>query len=325
MAIGLDNQLVSVIMPIHNRFNLVHEAALSVYCQTYRPIELIFVDDFSDEFFTSKIFSKQAFEVKVIRHEENKGPGASRETGRIAAHGDYIAYLDSDDLWSPQYLELQLKMLKQTPDTQMSYCKTALFSNRVELDSDNLRRRNAQTFNTILPTLFWGRPWSTSACLWTKSACDLIGPWFAGWTWEDLEYDYRAGIKKIGICHVPEVLCFKREGEGFDQLSNIPSEKEILQRFDSIMSISKAVESNKKNLDKPTLILFLKKVFRPLLTQLVQLEKIDKAQALSRRMMSVSPLFSKESGITILLLSSSKFLHVKYCKDIFLKLCNHLT
>ena len=312
-------------MPVHNRFSLVNESIKSVYEQTYRPIELVIVDDFSDAVFIPHLPTDEQLTVRIIRHQENLGPGASRETGRLVATGDYIAYLDSDDLWSPHFLELQLKKLENTPDAQMAYCKTGLFSNPLELDSDNLRRRNAQTFTTILPTLFWGRPWSTSACLWTKSACDLIGPWFTGWTWEDYEYDYRAGIKKVGICHVPEVLCFKREGGGFDQLSNIPSEKEILQRLSSIMSIANAIESNKKSLDNPTLVLFLKKVFRPLLTQLGQLEQIDKVQALCGKMVSVSPLFSKERGITALLLGLSKFLRIKYCKDIFLRLCTHLT
>ena len=78
----MNDSLVSVIIPFHNRFALVDDCVESVFKQTYRPIELILVDDCSDEIYTPSIRSELTFHMLLLRHMNNKGPGASRETGR---------------------------------------------------------------------------------------------------------------------------------------------------------------------------------------------------------------------------------------------------
>lgn len=319
------NICVSVIVPFHNRFDLVNESIKSVYEQTYRPIELIVVDDLSDELFTPKISSEPDFEVKIIRHEENKGPGASRETGRLAAHGDYIAYLDSDDLWHTKKLEKQVEMLQAHPETGMCYCKTALFSDPEKIDLKNLRSRNDQSFDSIIPTLFFGRPWSTSACLWSKNASNLIGPWFPGWSWEDREYEYRAGVKKIKICHVSEVLCYVRQNECVERLSKVNENQAAIKRFDSIVALRPTIISSKNSIDRETKSLFTIKVFRPLLIQLFDIKEYEKARIISEEMLVISPKFSKiwlfSLALRFFLFFPKNFMN----KQLFKKLWIHLT
>lgn len=314
-----------MIIPVHNRFDLVNESIKSVYEQTYRPIELIIVDDLSDELYSSKISSEPDFEVKIIRHEENKGPGASRETGRQAATGDFITYLDSDDLWHPQFFEKVVITLQSHPEAGMCYCKTALFSDPEKIDLKNLRSRNDQSFDSIIPTLFYGRPWSTSACLWTKNASNLIGPWFPGWSWEDREYEYRAGVKKIKICHVPEVLCYVRENECVERLSKVNENRAALKRFDSIVAIGSTIFSNKNLIDRETKSLFTIKVFRPLLIQLFDIKEYEKARIISEEMLVISPKFSKiwlfSMALRLFLFFPKKFMN----KQLFKKLWIHLT
>ena len=108
------NKLVSVIIPFFNRMELLKASINSVIEQTYKPIELILVDDFSTEIFDKSIISNynsSEFRIKLFRNERNLGPGLSREAGRVMAKGDYLAYLDSDDFWHEQFLEKLVKYL----------------------------------------------------------------------------------------------------------------------------------------------------------------------------------------------------------------------
>src|SRR5262245_3265283 len=94
--------LVSTIIPVHNRPALLREAVASVIAQTYRPVEIIIVNDGSTDATgrEAEALAKTHSEVRAI-HRENGGPGAAREKGRLAARGEFIQYLDSDDLLLP--------------------------------------------------------------------------------------------------------------------------------------------------------------------------------------------------------------------------------
>ncbi len=241
---------VSVVIPVHNRFTLADEALTSVINQTYRPLEIILVDDCSEKPFIPNAVVQSINEVtfKILRHETNQGPGASRETGRQAATGEYIAYLDSDDLWHPQKLEKQVAMLQANPEAGMCYCKSITFSELPILGNEPLRRRNDQEFHAFLPTILYGRPWHTSACLWKREASDKIGAWLDAWTWEDYEYDCRAGCANISIVYVPEVLCYARAAQDGDQLSQTSHAKQVIQKSRSLFAISNSLrKSNLSN------------------------------------------------------------------------------
>ena len=123
--------LVSTIIPVHNRPSLLREAVASVLAQTYRPLEIIIVDDGStdDTGGEAEALAEAHPEVHAI-HRENGGPGAARETGRLAAQGEFIQYLDSDDLLLPTKFELQVASLRQCGDCAVSYGKTRFYAYR---------------------------------------------------------------------------------------------------------------------------------------------------------------------------------------------------
>ena len=96
------NDVVSVIVPVYNRAAQLRRAVASAIAQTYRPLEILIVDDGSTDDTPRAIAELEArhAEVRGIR-QENGGPGAARETGRRAARGAFVQYLDSDDLMLP--------------------------------------------------------------------------------------------------------------------------------------------------------------------------------------------------------------------------------
>src|SRR5262245_5979279 len=121
--------LVSTIIPVYNRSTLLREAVASVLAQTYRPVEIIVVDDGSTEETGREAqgLAGTDAEVRAI-HRDNGGPGAAREMGRLAARGEFIQYLDSDDLLLPIKFELQVAGLRQCSDCVVSYGKTRFYA-----------------------------------------------------------------------------------------------------------------------------------------------------------------------------------------------------
>jgi len=105
---------VSVIIPTYNRSKLLLEAADSVLNQTYRDFEIIIVDDGSTDDTENQI-SRYSDKITYIK-QPNAGVNAARNRAISMARGDYIALLDSDDLWFDFKLELQVALLEQYPD-----------------------------------------------------------------------------------------------------------------------------------------------------------------------------------------------------------------
>lgn len=112
----IENELVSIVTPTYNSQEYIEEAVLSVINQTYTNWELIIVDDCSkDE--TRRILKKIAASdarVNVIYSNVNSGSGISRNIGLKHAKGQYVAFLDSDDIWEFNKLELQIDYLRKT-------------------------------------------------------------------------------------------------------------------------------------------------------------------------------------------------------------------
>jgi glycosyltransferase involved in cell wall biosynthesis len=105
--------LVSVIIPTYNRADLVQEALASVKAQTFRDFEIVVVDDGGTDGTCETLATGQ--EIRVLRHPHRRGVAAARNLGVAAARGEWLAFLDSDDLWLPDKLARQILLLKAQP------------------------------------------------------------------------------------------------------------------------------------------------------------------------------------------------------------------
>jgi glycosyltransferase involved in cell wall biosynthesis len=112
---------VSVIIPTYNRAALVQEAVASVLAQTWREFELIVVDDGSTDD-TPEALAPYASRISLRRRESRGGVSAARNAGIAAARGEWLAFLDSDDLWLPEKLAHQMAYLSAHP--AQLWCQT---------------------------------------------------------------------------------------------------------------------------------------------------------------------------------------------------------
>ena len=136
-------QRVSVIIPSFNRVHLLQEAVASVLAQTSFVHEIIIVDDGStDE--TAEVVSSMPPPVRYI-HQQNSGPSAARNRGASTATGEYLAFIDSDDLWEPGKLEIQLGVLQSC--NEVRWCVT----NCMIIDLDGITSRSNQGFEALFP------------------------------------------------------------------------------------------------------------------------------------------------------------------------------
>ena len=106
---------ITVIIPTYNRGYIIRHSINSVLNQTYKNFELIIVDDGSTDDTKEVVSSIKDDRLIFIQHSKNKGANASRNTGIRNAKGKYIAFQDSDDIWVTNKLELQVKIMADSP------------------------------------------------------------------------------------------------------------------------------------------------------------------------------------------------------------------
>ena len=106
---------VSVIIPTYNRENLIARSIQSVLCQSYEDLEVIVVDDGSEDKTEELVRGLNDERIKYIRLEENKGAGAARNVGIQESIGEFIAFQDSDDEWLPGNLEKHMHIFEKGP------------------------------------------------------------------------------------------------------------------------------------------------------------------------------------------------------------------
>jgi hypothetical protein len=206
---------VSIIIPVYNEFSSlpqVVERVLAAPLPAGCEKEIIIVDDGStDE--TASIadhLAVQHDEIIRVIHTANGGPGHAREAGRLAARGQYIQHLDSDDLLLPRKLEMQIEALETSPECGAAYGWTRFrhHDGRVE---PLPWKRSGERIEAMFPSMLTMRWWDTPTALYRASLIAAAGPWTDLRIEEDWEYDCRLAAGGVRLAFCADWVCEVRE------------------------------------------------------------------------------------------------------------------
>ncbi|MFA5668010.1 MAG: glycosyltransferase family A protein [Balneolaceae bacterium] len=143
-----ENPLVTVIIPTYNRPELVQRAVKSVQEQTYSNIEIIVIDDASEK----DIFnSLEGYEnIRVLRNEVNKGGCFSRNRGIKEARGEYINFLDDDDILYPEKIEKQISCFQNSSDSDLGMVTAHALDKRSGVEQKKYNRVEGNIYKDLL-------------------------------------------------------------------------------------------------------------------------------------------------------------------------------
>jgi hypothetical protein len=197
--------LVTTIIPVHNRAAMLREAVASVVAQTYRPIEIVIVDDGSTDD-TARAADELANDFIRVIHQSNAGPGAAREAARLVARGEFIQHLDSDDVLLPSKFELQVAGLDGNRDCGASYGWTRLRRRDGSVEPKPWKR-SGERIETMFPAMLESRWWDSCTPLYRASLLERAGPWLPLRNEEDWEYDARVAALGVKLHRVEDWVC----------------------------------------------------------------------------------------------------------------------
>lgn len=141
---------VSVIIPTYNRAHVLERALTSVFKQTKAAYEIIVIDDGSTDK-TQALLGRFSGQIVVI-YQENRGVSAARNRGIEKAMGDWIAFLDSDDAWLPNRLEVQCTAIKLFPQSHIIHSDEIWIRNGVRVNPcKHHQKRGGRIFKHCLP------------------------------------------------------------------------------------------------------------------------------------------------------------------------------
>lgn len=135
----------STIIPVYNRANLIQRTIKSILEQEYCDTEIIVIDDGSTDG-TLETIAKYGNKIKVLQ-QQNKGPGAARNLGISHAKGQYITFLDSDDLWFPWTLSIYKEAILNNDFPAFIMGESILFQSENEIKSVEFSLLTSQFFN----------------------------------------------------------------------------------------------------------------------------------------------------------------------------------
>jgi glycosyltransferase involved in cell wall biosynthesis len=121
-----NSPLISVVMPVFNTEKYVAQAITSVLNQTYRPIEIICINDGSTDA-TKRVLESFGDSIIFVDSKENGGIGMARNKGIHMVKGEYLAFMDADDIWKPEKLALQINQLYKNPRLDMVFTYSQFF------------------------------------------------------------------------------------------------------------------------------------------------------------------------------------------------------
>ena len=193
-------RLISVIIPVYNGENYLAEAIKSVLAQTYRPLEVIVVDDGSTDG-TSNVVKQLGSNVQYY-YQANGGTGSARNRGIGVTKGDFFAFLDADDIWLEDKLMRQMAVFQANPGVDIVFGHAKQFYSP-ELDESI--RQNIYIHAEIMPAHL------PCAMLAKREAFYKVGLFETNWqVGQDVSWYMRALEHNLNMVMLPEVVYKRR-------------------------------------------------------------------------------------------------------------------
>ena len=233
---------ISVIIPTYNRADWICEAVDSVFAQTFTDYELLVVDDGSKDN-TKEVLSRYGDKLSYI-YQINAGCSAARNTGVQASKGRWIAFLDSDDIWEKDKLEMQWNDLQRYPDAVAHSTNARIFRDHIgkEVDlfdyigfSEDLNEKVSFIERPLMQQMKYGFGWPQSIL--TRRDILLSTPLFDTnlKLWQDMDLFYLIASKGGWVVNNTVMVHILRRNEDAELNLSIQSEK------DRVLSYSERV------------------------------------------------------------------------------------
>lgn len=228
--------MISIVIPLYNKKELIANTLQTVLNQTYQDFEIVIVNDGSTD---SSVVEVEKFNDSRIRliHQKNEGVSVARNRGIREANGEYIALLDADDEWKPNYLATQIELIKKYPEASVFATNYEFHDDKKNATPTVIRNLPFESTDGILSNYFEVAstshpPMWTSAIIVRNEAFQYIGGFPVGiksgedlLTWARLATRY-----KIAYCTKPMAI-FNIEGyELSERPKRIPAEDDVVGR-----------------------------------------------------------------------------------------------
>jgi glycosyltransferase involved in cell wall biosynthesis len=278
--------LVSVIIPTYNRAERLSEAIRSALAQTYTKLEAIVIDDGSTDD-TAEVVGRVMRKDPRVRyiHQRNRGVAAARNFGISHLRGEYVAFLDSDDVWEPWKLELQVACIKQhrigmvwTDMTAVDPCGQVIYPRYLRKMYAAYRHFEAETIfsrhyeirdiapqlvpyvpaaklsvGDIFSQMITGNLVHTSTVLLTRERLERVDQFNEEFNPSGEDYDFHLRTCREGDVGFINVSSIRYQIGGPDQLTNRAYSIEISRNFLKTIEPVIAKERHRISLSEPVL------------------------------------------------------------------------
>ena len=197
----MKRSLISCIVPVFNGERYLAETLDSMLAQTYRPIEIIVVNDGSTDR-TAAVVAGYGDRVHSL-HQDNAGPATARNTGLNAARGEFLAFLDADDLWHPEKLERQMACFHES--NEVDYCVSHVQNFWIPELIEEEKKFRDHRMSKSLPG------YVTGTLLVRRDFLNIVGQFNVAIEHaDDTEWFLRANERGGGLKLLPDVLLYRR-------------------------------------------------------------------------------------------------------------------
>jgi hypothetical protein len=255
--------LVSVVIPTFNRPEMMAYAVQSVQAQHYSNLQIVIVDDASEGPTEEAVHRLMATDSRIHNHRlpENQGHIRAKEIGSTFAEGEFLQFLDDDDVIHPQKLSIQVQMLEEDPSLDLVACQTLHFNHSVG-DTDKIWNTMRGGDAHVVRFLSHNHLWGSEAPLWRTERLHELGghgsPRPVRWeenrrAYEDFEHSALMLINGIRAEFHNQLLAFHRTH--FGQRISIASEQQrTVEHLKVFENISRHLRANQPQMQDVTAI-----------------------------------------------------------------------